>query len=33
VAGDNGTSGEGGQNGMFNEYTYFTACRKKSRTC
>jgi arylsulfatase len=23
VAGDNGTSGEGGQNGMFNEYTYF----------
>ena len=23
VAGDNGTSGEGGENGMFNEYTYF----------
>ena len=23
IAGDNGTSGEGGQNGMFNEYTYF----------
>jgi arylsulfatase len=23
VAGDNGTSGEGGQNGLFNEYTYF----------
>ena len=25
IAGDNGTSGEGGQNGMFNEYTYFNA--------
>jgi len=23
IAGDNGTSAEGGQNGMFNEYTYF----------
>jgi arylsulfatase len=23
IAGDNGTSGEGGQNGLFNEYTYF----------
>lgn len=23
IAGDNGTSGEGGENGMFNEYTYF----------
>jgi arylsulfatase len=23
IAGDNGTSGEGGVNGMFNEYTYF----------
>ena len=23
IAGDNGTSGEGGPNGMFNEYTYF----------
>lgn len=23
IAGDNGTSGEGGMNGMFNEYTYF----------
>jgi arylsulfatase len=23
IAGDNGTSGEGGRNGMFNEYTYF----------
>lgn len=23
IAGDNGTSGEGGANGMFNEYTYF----------
>jgi arylsulfatase len=25
IAGDNGTSGEGGQNGMFNEYTYFNS--------
>jgi arylsulfatase len=25
IAGDNGTSGEGGENGMFNEYTYFNA--------
>ncbi len=25
IAGDNGTSGEGGMNGMFNEYTYFNA--------
>ena len=23
IAGDNGTSGEGGENGLFNEYTYF----------
>jgi arylsulfatase len=23
IAGDNGTSGEGGQNGLFNEYSYF----------
>ena len=23
IAGDNGTSAEGGENGMFNEYTYF----------
>jgi arylsulfatase len=23
IVGDNGTSGEGGENGMFNEYTYF----------
>ncbi len=23
IAGDNGTSGEGGENGMYNEYTYF----------
>jgi arylsulfatase len=23
IAGDNGTSGEGGQSGLFNEYTYF----------
>lgn len=25
IAGDNGTSAEGGANGMFNEYTYFNA--------
>lgn len=25
IAGDNGTSGEGGENGMFNEYTYFNS--------
>ena len=29
IAGDNGTSGEGGQNGMFNEYTYFNAVHEK----
>ena len=29
VAGDNGTSGEGGQNGMFNEYTYFNGVHEK----
>jgi arylsulfatase len=29
VAGDNGTSGEGGQNGMFNEYTYFNGVPEK----
>ena len=29
VAGDNGTSGEGGQNGMFNEYTYFNGVAEK----
>jgi arylsulfatase len=29
VAGDNGTSGEGGQNGMFNEYTYFNGVQEK----
>jgi arylsulfatase len=29
VAGDNGTSGEGGQNGMFNEYTYFNGIQEK----
>ncbi len=28
VAGDNGTSGEGGQNGMFNEYTYFNGVQE-----
>ncbi|MCC6492086.1 MAG: arylsulfatase [Pirellulales bacterium] len=28
IAGDNGTSGEGGQNGMFNEYTYFNAVQE-----
>jgi arylsulfatase A-like enzyme len=29
VAGDNGTSGEGGMNGMFNEYTYFNGVQEK----
>ncbi len=29
IAGDNGTSGEGGQNGMFNEYTYFNGVDEK----
>jgi len=29
IAGDNGTSGEGGQNGMFNEYTYFNRVEEK----
>lgn len=29
IAGDNGTSGEGGQNGMFNEYTYFNGVPEK----
>ncbi|MDP2354734.1 MAG: arylsulfatase [Beijerinckiaceae bacterium] len=29
IAGDNGTSGEGGQNGVFNEYTYFNGVTEK----
>jgi len=29
VAGDNGTSGEGGQNGMFSEMTYFNGVQEK----
>jgi arylsulfatase A-like enzyme len=29
IAGDNGTSGEGGQNGLFNEYTYFNGVHEK----
>ena len=29
IAGDNGTSGEGGTNGMFNEYTYFNGVQEK----
>jgi arylsulfatase len=29
IAGDNGTSGEGGMNGMFNEYTYFNGVREQ----
>ncbi len=29
IAGDNGTSGEGGQNGLFNEYTYFNGVQEK----
>ena len=28
IAGDNGTSGEGGEVGMFNEYTYFNAVKE-----
>lgn len=28
IAGDNGTSAEGGANGMFNEYTYFNAVQE-----
>ncbi len=29
IAGDNGTSGEGGASGMFNEYTYFNGVSEK----
>jgi len=29
IAGDNGTSGEGGPNGMFNEYTYFNGVNER----
>ena len=29
IAGDNGTSGEGGPNGMFNEMTYFNGVQEK----
>jgi arylsulfatase len=29
IAGDNGTSGEGGRYGMFNEYTYFNGVQEK----
>jgi len=29
IAGDNGTSGEGGQNGMFSEMTYFNGVQEK----
>ncbi len=29
IAGDNGTSAEGGENGMFNEYTYFNGVAEK----
>lgn len=29
IAGDNGTSAEGGANGMFNEYTYFNGVEEK----
>jgi arylsulfatase len=29
IAGDNGTSGEGGENGMFNEYTYFNGVHEQ----
>jgi arylsulfatase len=30
IAGDNGTSGEGGMHGMFNEYTYFNGVQEKT---
>jgi arylsulfatase len=30
IAGDNGTSGEGGMSGMFNEYTYFNGVHEKT---
>jgi arylsulfatase len=30
IAGDNGTSGEGGMSGMFNEYTYFNGVQEKT---
>jgi len=29
IAGDNGTSGEGGMSGLFNEYTYFNGVQEK----
>jgi arylsulfatase len=29
IAGDNGTSGEGGESGLFNEYTYFNGVPEK----
>ncbi len=29
IAGDNGASGEGGQNGVFNEYTYFNGVHER----
>ena len=29
IAGDNGTSGEGGENGVFNEYTYFNGVQEQ----
>ncbi len=29
IAGDNGASGEGGENGMFNEYTYFNGVQEQ----
>jgi arylsulfatase len=29
IAGDNGASAEGGENGMFNEYTYFNAVQEQ----
>jgi arylsulfatase A-like enzyme len=29
IAGDNGTSGEGGENGLFNEYTYFNGVQEQ----
>ena len=33
IASNNGTSGEGGENGLFNEYTYFNQVPEQWGTC
>ena len=33
IGGDNGTSAEGGKNGMFNENTYFNGVQENVPTC